>query len=64
MFPIIHASLALLDLLSILRGSDCLAIVGTEGLADIDPDYYLKAAAKAALDGALVPLPHELPRPA
>jgi hypothetical protein len=33
MFPIVHASLALLDLLSILRGSDCLAIVGTEGRA-------------------------------
>jgi hypothetical protein len=31
MFPIIHASLALLDLLSILQRGRCLTMVGTEG---------------------------------
>jgi hypothetical protein len=40
------------------------SLIESARLADIDPDYYLKAAAKAALDGAVVPLPHELPRPA
>lgn len=32
-------------------------------LAGHDPDYYLKAAVSAALDGELIPLPHELPLP-
>jgi hypothetical protein len=31
MFPIVHASLALLDLLSILQRGRCLTMVGTEG---------------------------------
>jgi transposase len=51
-----------------LRGTEVAALfyslIESARLADIDPDYYLKAAAKAALDGAVVPLPHELPRPA
>jgi transposase len=40
------------------------SLIESARLVDLDPDHYLKAAAMAALDGTLVPLPHELPRPA
>jgi transposase len=50
------------------RGTEVAALfyslIESARLIDLDPDHYLKAAAKAALDGANVPLPHELTRPA
>jgi transposase len=35
------------------------SLVESAKLCDLDPDYYLKAATQAALDGELIPLPHE-----
>ena len=46
------------------RGTEVAALfyslVESAKLCGLDPDHYLKAAAQAALDGAIIPLPHEL----
>lgn len=36
------------------------SLVESAKLCGLDPDHYLKVAARAALDGARVPLPHEV----
>lgn len=47
------------------RGNEVAALfyslIESARLVGRDPDYYLKAAVGAALDGAPIPLPHELP---
>jgi transposase len=50
------------------RGTEVAALfyslIESARLVDVDPDHYLKAAARAAIDGELILLPHEMPRPA
>jgi transposase len=47
-----------------VRGTEVAAIlyslVESAKLSGLDPDHYLKVAANAAIDGATIPLPHEV----
>ena len=47
-----------------VRGTEVAAIlyslIETTKLCGLDPDHYLKVAANAAIDGAKIPLPHEM----
>jgi hypothetical protein len=47
-----------------IRGTEVAAVlyslIESAKLSGLDPDHYLKVAANAAIDGATIPLPHEV----